>query len=206
MRIGVFGGSFDPVHYGHLRLAEACREAARLDRVLFMPAATAPHKRDVPLASAKDRVEMLKLAIGGHEAFAVSELELERGGVSYTVDTLTELAKVHAGAELFLLMGADTFLDLPNWREPQRVLELALPLVVRRGGMAAPDEDAFGWIAEPRRSQIRKAMVEMPVSEISSSGIRSAVGAGRSVRYLVPRGVEKFIESQGVYGGNSTTR
>jgi nicotinate-nucleotide adenylyltransferase len=199
MRVGVFGGSFDPVHYGHLRLAEACREAARLDLVLFMPAATAPHKRDVPLASAKDRVEMLKLAIGGHEAFAVSALELERGGVSYTVDTLTELAKVHAGAELFLLMGADTFLDLPNWRAPKRVIELALPLVVRRGGMDAPGEAAFAWIDEPRRSEIRAAMVEMPVSEISSSGIRRAVGEGRSVRYLVPRAVEKYVETQGVY-------
>jgi nicotinate-nucleotide adenylyltransferase len=199
MRIGVFGGSFDPVHYGHLRLAEACREAARLDLVLFMPAATAPHKRDAPVASDKDRVEMLKLAIGGHEAFAVSELEIQRGGVSYTVDTLTELAKVHAGAELFLLMGADTFLDLPNWREPQRVIELALPLVVRRGGMAATSESAFAWIAEPRRSEIRQAMVEMPASEISSSGIRRAVGEGKSVRYLVPRGVEKFIETQGIY-------
>lgn len=199
MRIGVFGGSFDPVHYGHLRLAEACREAARLDLVLFMPAATAPHKRDVPLASAKDRVEMLKLAIGGHESFGVSELELERGGVSYTVDTLTELTKVHAGAELFLLMGADTFLDLPNWREPQRVIELALPLVVRRGGMAAPGEAAFSWIAEPRRSEIREAMVAMPASEISSSGIRRLVQEGKSVRYLLPRGVEKYLQVQGLY-------
>lgn len=202
MRIGVFGGSFDPVHYGHLRLAEACREAARLDLVLFMPAATAPHKRESPVASDKDRVEMLKLAIGGHEAFAVSELELHRGGVSYTVDTLSELAKVHAGAELFLLMGADTFLDLPNWREPQRVIELALPLVVRRGGTAPIAESAFAWIGEPRRSEIRAAMVEMPASEISSSGIRSAISSGKSVRYLVPRGVEKYLQVQRIYGGS----
>lgn len=199
MRIGVFGGSFDPVHYGHLRLAEACREAAQLDQVLFMPAATAPHKRDLPLAPARDRVEMLKLAIGGHEAFVVSELELERGGVSYTVDTLTALKEVQPEAEFFLLMGADTFMDLPNWREPKRVIELALPLVVCRGGMAPPTDAAFEWISEPRRTQIREAMVEMPVSEISSSGIRQMISMGKSVRYLVPRGVEKYVQVQGIY-------
>jgi nicotinate-nucleotide adenylyltransferase len=199
MRIGVFGGSFDPVHYGHLRLAEACREAAKLDQVIFMPAALAPHKQSAPRASDRDRVQMLKLAIGGHEAFAVSELELERGGVSYTIDTLTTLREQHPDAELFLLMGADTFLDLPNWREPQRVIELSLPLIVGRGGLPSITDAALEWIPEPRRSQIRAAMVEMPLSEISSSALRQAVREGKSIRYLTPRPVEKYIEETGLY-------
>jgi nicotinate-nucleotide adenylyltransferase len=125
MRIGVFGGSFDPVHFGHLIAAECCREQAGLDRVLFMPAAVPPHKQDRQLSPAADRVEMLRLAVGGHDAFAVSTLEIDRGGVSFTVDTLALLHETHPADELFLLLGPDAIVEFPTWREPARILDLA---------------------------------------------------------------------------------
>ena len=117
MRLGLYGGSFDPVHYGHLLLAECCREALTLDEVWLIPAAVPPHKQARELAPAKARLEMLELALGGHEQIKVSQVEIDRGGVSYTVDTLTAVHQLHPGASLFLLMGADSLLDLPNWRE-----------------------------------------------------------------------------------------
>src|SRR5688572_17213988 len=132
MRLGLFGGSFDPVHFGHLLLAEFCREACHLDQIWFIPAAMPPHKQTAPLAAGEHRLAMLNLAVGGQEAMAASRLELNRRGVSYTVDTLREIHGQHPAAELFLLMGADTLYDLPNWREPAEVLRLAMPVVVRR--------------------------------------------------------------------------
>src|SRR5438552_2607770 len=134
MRLGLLGGTFDPVHYGHLLLAESCRETCRLDAVWFLPAAHPPHKQHYPMTPARQRIEMLELAIGGNEAFAVSALEIERGGVSYTVDTLAALRAEEPQRELFFLMGADMFADLPHWREPRRVCELALPVVAHRAG------------------------------------------------------------------------
>ena len=122
MRLGIFGGSFDPVHYGHLLLAESCREQCRLDEVWFVPAAAPPHKRSRELTAGQHRIEMLRLAVGGHAAFQVSTLEIERGGLSYTVDTLAEIQQHQPAAELFLLMGADSLVDLPSWREPDNDL------------------------------------------------------------------------------------
>ena len=112
MRIGIFGGSFNPIHFGHLLLAETCREQCRLDEVWFVPAARPPHKQDLPLAPDADRVAMLQLAVGGHKPFRVSEIELQREGVSYTVDTLREIAEQQPDAELFFLMGADSLAEL----------------------------------------------------------------------------------------------
>ena len=136
MRIGVFGGSFDPVHLGHLLLAECCWRQAALDRVLFVPAAQQPHKPQAPRGGDADRVAMLRLAIAGRPEFDVSTIEIDRGGVSYTVDTLRALRAAEPDAELFFLMGADSLADLPQWREPAAICELATPLVVRRAGHA----------------------------------------------------------------------
>ena len=119
MRLGIFGGTFDPVHYGHLLLAELCREACRLDQVWFVPAATPPHKSPRAITPAGQRLEMLELAVGGNECFAVSRLEVDRGGVSYTVDTLAELKAADPQRELFFLLGGDSLKDLPHWREPR---------------------------------------------------------------------------------------
>jgi nicotinate-nucleotide adenylyltransferase len=202
MRLGLFGGSFDPVHYGHLLLAEACREQCRLDELWFVPAAVPPHKQDRPLTAAKHRVEMLKLAIGGHEAFSVSTLEIDRGGVSYTVSTLDAIHAERPEAALFFPMGADSLADLPTWREPRRICELAIPIVVRRAGSPEPDLSGLASLVTPERLiAIEKAQLDMPVIELSSTDIRQRVAAGRSIRFRTPRAVEKYIETQGLYRG-----
>ena len=121
MRIGVFGGSFDPVHLGHLLVAECAREQARLDRVLFVPTATQPHKQDRPPAEAEHWLAMLHLAAGGHDAFAVSHDEIDRGGVSYTIDTLERLAAAYPDDRLCLILGPDALASLPTWKEPERI-------------------------------------------------------------------------------------
>lgn len=200
MRLGIYGGTFDPVHYGHLLLAERCREQLQLDAVWFMPAAVPPHKQTRAVSDAATRIEMLELAIGGHEAFQVSRLEIDRGGVSFTVETLAAIQADQPSASLFLLMGADTLDDLPNWREPARVCELATPGVVRRAGAPEPNFAAIAHLVSPARlADIRRAAVEMPLMDFSSTEIRRRVGEGRSIRYLVPRAVEKMIEARGLY-------
>jgi nicotinate-nucleotide adenylyltransferase len=200
MRIGIYGGSFDPVHFGHLLLAESCREQCRLDQVWLLPADVPPHKTDRSLTSARRRIEMLQLAIGGHDAFQVSAMEIERGGVSYTVDTLTEIRRQRPDAELFLLMGADTLYDLPNWRQPDRVCELAVPVVVQRSGSPPPDLDLLQTIVTPERlATIRQHQVTMPIIELASSEMRRRVAAGESIRYRTPRAVEKYIETNRLY-------
>lgn len=200
MRIGIFGGTFDPVHYGHLLLAETCREQCALDQVWLLPASVPPHKQERTLTPADRRTEMLDLAIAGHEAFIVSSLETERGGVSYTVDTLSTVHERHPDAEWFLLMGADSLHDLPTWRETQRICQLATPVVVRRRGAPEPDFNLLnGLVDKERLAEIRQHQVEMPVVEFSSTAIRQAIGAGRSIRYQTPRAVEKYIEAHGLY-------
>lgn len=119
MRLGIFGGTFDPVHYGHLLLAECCREQCRLDAVWFLPASVPPHKRDRQLTPAPERIEMLNLAIAGHPAFSVCSYETDRGGINYSVDTLTHIQEEDAGRELFFLMGEDMLLDLPDCASPR---------------------------------------------------------------------------------------
>jgi nicotinate-nucleotide adenylyltransferase len=207
MRLGIFGGSFDPVHYGHLLLAESCREQLGLDRVLFLPAGVPPHKQSHARAPAVQRLEMLSLAVGGHPAFEVSSLEVDRGGVTYTVDTLERLHAERPDDELFLLLGGDMFADLPNWRRPERVVELALPAVVDRPGTVPPDFAVLTALAPAVRvAASRRALVQMPLVEFSSSEIRLRVSEGRSIRYWTPRGVEKYIEMQGLYGAQSAAQ
>ncbi len=200
MRLGLFGGSFDPIHNGHLLLAECCREQCRLDAVWFVPAAIPPHKRHYALSEADDRIEMLKLAIGGQETFSVYTGEIERGGVSYTVETLQQLHDEQSDRELFFLMGADSLADLPNWREPARICTLAMPVVVRRAGSPVPDDAALTRLMSPDRVALaRQHWVEMPTIDLSASDLRRKVAAGQSIRYRTPRAVEKYIETHGLY-------
>lgn len=200
MRLGIFGGSFDPVHFGHLLLAESCLEQLRLDRVLFVPAGAPPHKQGHELTPAGQRLEMLALAIAGHPAFEVSPLEIDRGGVTYTVDTLEALRAERPADELFLLLGGDMFADLSNWRRPKRVVELALPAVVNRPGAPPLDFGLLAGLATPERRQAAEAaQVQMPLVGFSSSEIRLRVSEGRSIRFRTPRAVEKYIEVQGLY-------
>ena len=200
MRLGLFGGSFDPVHYGHLRLATECRAQAQLDDVWLMPAAVQPHKIGGPQASALDRLRMLELAVADIPALSVSRLEIDRGGVSYTIDTLRAIQATHPRAELFLLMGADTLRDLPNWREPTEIGQLATPLVVHRAGEPAPDFDVLvPLVSAARLAQIRALEVEMPAVDISSTELRERVARGESIEGMTPRAVVEFISKHHLY-------
>jgi len=200
MRLGVFGGTFDPVHVGHLLLAECCREQCQLDQVCFLPAAVPPHKQGQTLTPPQVRLEMLELATAGNPAFAVSRYETARGGINYTVDTLRHFRAEDPDRELFFLLGADMLRDLPHWREPGEICRLALPVAVRRAGEPAIDFSPLAaWTAAERIDQMRQHQVEMPEIGISSTEIRRRVAAGRSVRYRVPAAVEPYIESHGLY-------
>jgi nicotinate-nucleotide adenylyltransferase len=206
MRIGVFGGSFDPVHVGHLVVAEIAREQAGLDRVLFVPAAIQPHKQEVGLAPAADRVEMLRLATGGHDAFAVSTLEIDRGGVSYTADTVEALAAAHPGHDLVLLLGPDALAGLPTWHEPERILAAVTIGAVEREGV----DDVAALVREPhlaallgtdRAAKVVANRIRVPAIGIRATDLRAAVAAGRSIRYRTPRAVEQYIATHGLYRG-----
>jgi len=200
MRLGIYGGSFDPVHFGHLLLAECCREQLLLDEVWLIPAAVPPHKQTRERASGKARLEMLELALAGSEHLRASPLEIDRGGVSYTVETLAAIRQQQPAAALFLLLGADALHDLPTWREPARICELALPVVVHRGGAAEPNLTVLAPFVSPARlDEIRAAQVQMPLMELSSTDLRQRAAQGQSLRYRTPRAVEKYIETQRLY-------
>ncbi len=199
-RIGIFGGSFDPVHYGHLLLAESCREQCSLDQVWFVPAAVPPHKQERHLAEGRHRVEMLKLAVAGNESFDVSTMEIDREGVSFTVETLQQIRDKNADADLFFLLGSDTLNDLPNWREPARICKLATLCTVHRAD--GPQENFASLESFASRDRIelfRQHMVEMPEMGISSRELRKRIANGGSVRFQMPRAVEMYIETHGLY-------
>jgi nicotinate-nucleotide adenylyltransferase len=188
------------VHYGHLLLAECCREQCGLDALWFLPAAVPPHKRDRELTPAALRIDMLQLAIAGHPAFSVCTYETDRGGVNYTVETLRHLRAEDPDRQLFFLLGADMLLDLPHWREPEKIIELALPVAVCRPGVGPLDLNCLNSVASPERiEEIRRHQVSMPEMGMSSSEIRRRVAEGKSIRYQTPRAVEKFIELHGLY-------
>jgi len=195
MRIGIFGGSFDPIHLGHLILAEQCREQARLDQVLFVPNAQNPLKPDGASATDRQRCEMIEFAIAGHEEFYLSKVEIERGGTSYTADTLQEIAAKQPDDELFFLMGGDSLDSFGQWHQPEQIVKLASPLIVNR-----PGADQLAAYTEPDRlNSFKELLIESPMIEISSSNLRQRIGAGQSSRYQLPRSVEKFIETQKLY-------
>jgi nicotinate-nucleotide adenylyltransferase len=192
----VFGGSFNPIHYGHLLLADEVLEALGLDRILFVPAAVPPHKSPVYLASAEDRFAMVGLATAGHPSFEVSDLELRRAGPSYTVDTLEALGI--PPADCFLLVGSETFLDLLTWREPRRIAELARLVVVPRVGSAFDPAGAAAQkvVREVGREPLIVHATSLP---ISASDLRRRVREGRSVAYRMPDAVLAHIRARGLY-------
>jgi nicotinate-nucleotide adenylyltransferase len=200
MRVGIFGGTFDPVHMGHLILAEQAREQARLDAVWFVPAPRPPHKPEAELTRFEQRVEMLELALAGNPAFRIDDLEKERTGPSYTVDTLAELCRRHPKDEFFLLAGSDTVRDLGTWYEPVRLLELAGLVVMARAGHGVPDAAALRrQVALPEAVTLRLAVVQSPQIDISSRDLRARAATGRSIRYFVPRAVEVYIHDKHLY-------
>ena len=196
MRIGVFGGSFDPPHVGHLLLASDARDALSLDRLIFVPTFTQPWKATAPaIASANDRLEMVRLAVADDANYLVDDAEINRKGLSYTVDTLEHLARRYVGAELFFLLGQDALAGFKQWREPQRILELATLALMMRSGA--------GDVAEWRKAE-RLAMVSTRRVDVSSTEIRERLRAGKSIKGFVPESVERFIDARGLYRGDAS--
>lgn len=211
--IGIFGGTFDPIHYGHLRLAEEMLEQAGLSQIRFIPTGTPPH-RDEPQVSAQQRSEMVKLAIAGEPAFVLDEREVKRASKCYAVDTLRELrAELGAAQPLCLLMGGDAFLQLDTWHEWEQLFELAHIVVGYRPGFTL--EERIHGAAEALREHYRRrlcptealaqspcggvAELAIPKLEISATDIRRRVAEGRTIRYLLPDAVADYIHQHHLY-------
>ena len=195
--LGVFGGTFDPIHLGHLRAAESAREALLLDQVTFVPARQPPH-REQPLSSPRDRFAMVALATMGHPQFEVSDLELEREGPSFTVDTVKALRAAHAEDRLVLIVGSDTFPEMGTWKD-REVLESCCTIAV----VGRPPEDEQPTGTPPHAGAPSAGAVvnhvNGPQLPISSTAIRRRVREGRSIRYLVPEAVADYIRKRGLY-------
>jgi nicotinate-nucleotide adenylyltransferase len=199
--IGIMGGTFDPIHVGHLAAAEEAREALGLDRILFVPAGRPPHKPDRPITPAQHRLAMVELAIAGNDAFELSRIEVDRDGPSYTFETVELLAAAERTEDrepdLTLILSVESFHGFPTWHEPRRILALCRLAVVPRGGFPTPER---AWLAEQFRGvPVRVAFLDAPRLRLSGSEIRQRVAAGRSIRYLVPDAVLDYIGDHGLY-------
>ena len=189
-RFGIFGGTFDPPHLGHLIIAQTAVEDLELDKVLFVPAASPPHKTDRLMATASHRLAMLKLAIKGNKKFEASVLELHRGGISYTVDTLRSLNERYPHAELFLLLGEDNYAEFHSWKSPEEIVRLASLVIYHRSG--------YGNV---KGSSYPVTELKGPLFELSSTEIRKKVSRGQSIRYFVTKEVASYIKSKKLYIG-----
>ena len=202
MRAGVFGGTFDPIHLGHLAAARSIQTTLELDKVIFVPAGQPWMKAGMPVSLVKDRVEMVRLAAARRKTFELSTIEADRPGPSYTVDTMAMLrTQLGNGSDLFFLLGSDALMDIAKWRDPQRLIQLCQLAVFARPGFGLPvmvDLEA----AVPGVSQ-RVVFVEVPQRDIQATAIRQRIAEGRSIRRLVPRAVEHYILEHGLYGAAS---
>ena len=198
MRVGVFGGTFDPIHLGHLAAARSIRTTLKLDKVIFVPAGQPWMKAGTPVSPVDDRVEMVRLAVARRKAFELSTIEADRAGPSYAVDTMATLRRqLGSGSDLFFLLGSDALVDIAKWREPQRLMQLCQLVAFARPGFRLPVmSDLEG--AVPGVSQ-RVVFVEVPQRDIRATDIRQRVAEGRSIQRLVPRAVERYILEHGIY-------
>lgn len=201
MKIGIYGGSFDPVHFGHLLLAEAALVECELDRMIFVPNRIGPHKTDHPPESGEHRIEMINAAIAGYEQYSASRFEIDStGSVNYTVDTLRHFSRSLLDAELFLVLGADMFNDLPHWKEVSEICRLAIPVVASRPGFSQPYYEGLShFVPQKRLEMFHSFHIVMPQMELSSSKIRSNIREGKSIRFQTPRVVESYIHTHRLY-------
>jgi nicotinate-nucleotide adenylyltransferase len=192
------GGTFDPIHVGHLILAEQARERFELEKVLFVTAADPPHKPGQVVAPAEDRFSMVRLAVEGNEAFESSRLEIDRPGPSYTIDTVKQVIGLHgASASVYLLVGADEARDFMSWRDPYGIQALATVVVANRPGY--PVSKTLELLPEDFARNV--APLEIPGVDVSSTDLRERVRRGESIRYLTPDAVRDYIEKRNLYGG-----
>ena len=202
MRLGVMGGTFDPIHIGHLVAAEEARAQFELEKVVFVPSARPPHKTDVPHSHEADRLRMVELAVSGNRFFEVSNLELVRSGLSYTIDTLRELHRAYgAGTELFFVTGADAIMEILTWKSSENLLSEAVFIAATRPGypleklrQSLPEKNSEGTSALSRVYSM-----EVPALAISSTDIRDRAARGRPFRYLVTDAVWEYIVENGLY-------
>jgi nicotinate-nucleotide adenylyltransferase len=215
--VGIFGGTFDPVHIGHLRCVEEAREILGLDRILLVPAADPPHKRGRSISPATHRLAMLRSAVRAHPAFRVSTIEIDRAGASFTIDTLRQIRADHPTWNLTLLMGTDAFAEIATWKEYLALFDIAdfgvfsrpsgrvrsprmaLPVAVRSRFRYASDRNAL-----INQTGKRVSFLSVSALDISATDIRSRVRHGRSIRFLVPDSVERYIEREHLYRAGST--
>jgi nicotinate-nucleotide adenylyltransferase len=193
MKIGIFGGTFNPTHYGHLIVAEFIREEVGLDKIIFIPCSIPPHKQNneylSQIASPEHRFEMVKLAITGNKFFEVSDIEINRGGVSYTIDTVNYFVSNFPEEKFYLLIGADQFAEFHTWRKPDEIVQKVNLIVFNRPGFVIPKTE-FSKFA---------TFITIPNIEISASTIRKRIRHGKSIKYLVPPAVEEYILANKLY-------
>ena len=199
MRIGIFGGTFDPIHTGHLILAEQCRQQAELHEVWFLPSYHPPHKSMSAITRFEQRCDMLELATAGHAAFKLERIEKELPPPSFTAETLAELKSRHPEHEFFLVMGSDQLPDLPKWHQPLRVIEQAALVVVPRPGVMLWTAERLARALGVDVARVRLQLVVCPMIEIASRELRRAIPDGMSVRYMLPRSVEEYIRERKLY-------
>ena len=201
MRLGIFGGTFDPVHFGHLALAEECLAAANLDELWLVPAASPPHKGGKKLSRFDQRKEMLELAIAGNEKFKVEPMEADRPGPSFTIDTLEEIHKRKPNDELFLIIGGDSALEFSTWKDPDKIASLATLVVRIRPGFIMPTEQEFISQLGKELGVVPKVIFVAgpPFLDVSSSLLKERVSNNKSIRYLLPRAVEVYIQQKKLY-------
>jgi nicotinate-nucleotide adenylyltransferase len=215
-RLGILGGTFNPIHFGHLAAAEEIRDRLKLEKVIFIPSFLPPHKIDDDIPSAVQRQEMVRLAIKGNAHFTVSDMEIRRGGRSYTVDTIEALRQSHPGAELYFLTGLDSFLEIRTWKDWDRLLTLCSFVVISRDGYRFRDVAQLGFLDVSERElsaldarekdqvmitagSIRVYLERLPFYDISSTDIRARVREGRSFKYHLPEAVEHYIIENKLY-------
>lgn len=196
MRIALFGGSFNPPHIAHLIVAEVARDQFGFDAVWWIPNATPPHKANDRLAPASHRLAMTRTAVTEHDGFAVCDIEIERPGVSYTVDTVRALTEQHPDTAFSLLIGSDSLDTFHTWRAPDTIADLVELVVYKRPG-------GLGDVAAPRFAN-QARFVAAPMLEVSSTEVRQRCYEGRSIRYMVPPAVQTYIRTHGLYSGTST--
>jgi len=198
MNIGVLGGTFDPVHTGHLLVAEEAKAQLNLAEILFVPTGQPWLRGDSPLSAVEHRVRMVRLAIDDKPYFRLSTIEIERSGPSYTVDTIAELkGQVDVGDELFFILGWDCLAELPKWREPSRLVGMCRLVAVPRVGSSAPDLDSLEAAVPGLKGRV--VLLDKPRVDVSASEIRERVACGLSIEHLVPEPVERYIREQGLY-------
>lgn len=188
-KIGLLGGTFDPPHFAHLVLAQTALDELKLDEVWFIPAFRPPHKRGELVSPFQHRLKMLQLAVRGNRRFKILTIEKEKGGLSYTVETLPLLRQKHPHAQFFLLLGSDNLAELSTWKEPEKVFSMAQPVFAHR---PLTDEKLPAWLEHA-------VWLNNPRMEISATDLRKRVRSGQSIRYLVPEGVERYIRRKRLY-------